>query len=147
EEACLVVQTLDGAPPQSLACGGYGWRYAPTGHVLYLHHGALFALPFDATRPNSKITGTAVPILQDVAGADQSGAAHFSLSGTGTLAYLPSAGPPPGSGIELLDRSGKTTPAAHAPAELAVTAVLAGRQPDCDGCRESVCYLGVRRRT
>jgi serine/threonine-protein kinase len=110
EEACLVVQTLDGGPPQSLACGGYGWRYAPTGHVLYLHQGGLFALPFDATRPNSKIRVSAVPILQDVAGADQSGAAHFSLSANGTLAYLPSAGPPPGSGIELLDRSGKTTP-------------------------------------
>jgi serine/threonine-protein kinase len=108
DDACLVVQTLDGAPPQSLACGGYGWRYAPSGHVLYLHQGALFAVAFDATRP--KITGPAVPILQDVAGAEKSGAAHFSLSSNGTLAYLTSAGAPPGSGIERLYRSGKTTP-------------------------------------
>src|SRR5262249_26837363 len=99
DEACLVVQTIDGSSPRSLTCGGYGWRYAPTGHVLYIHQGWLFALPFDVTR--LEISGSAVPILSGVAGADTSGAAHFTLSANGTLAYLPSAGSPPGSGIEL----------------------------------------------
>ena len=49
EEACLVAQTLDGAAPRVLQCGGSFWRYVPSGHVIYIHNATLFAAPLIST--------------------------------------------------------------------------------------------------
>ena len=41
--------------------GGYYARYVPTGHVLYVHRGTVFALPFDLSRLEA--TGSEMPVL------------------------------------------------------------------------------------
>jgi serine/threonine-protein kinase len=52
--------------------------YIPTGHLIYARAGQLFAVPFDAAR--LQVTGTATPVVQNVAADTSSGAAFFSIS-------------------------------------------------------------------
>ena len=50
--------------------GGYFGRYQPSpfgsGHLLYVHQGTLFAVPFDVGRLET--SGTPVPFVEDVVG-------------------------------------------------------------------------------
>jgi serine/threonine-protein kinase len=93
--------------------GGYHGRYLPSGHLLYIHNGTLFAAPMDARR--LELTGPPVPILDDVESVPGSAAASFGLSETGTLAYVPA----PNSALLSLgwvDDGGKIEPM-NAPAK------------------------------
>jgi len=60
-------------------------RYSPSGHLLYVNGGKLFAAPFDAD--HLQVTGRAVPIADDIATALISGTAQYAFSDTGMLAY------------------------------------------------------------
>jgi serine/threonine-protein kinase len=62
-------------------------RYAHSGHLLYTQGGALFAVPFDAAR--LEVTGTPVPVVENVV-ESPGGSAQYSVSRTGTLAYVSS---------------------------------------------------------
>ena len=42
--------------------GGYYPRLVPTGHILYVHEGTIFALPFDVDR--LEVTGSQIPVLE-----------------------------------------------------------------------------------
>lgn len=67
--------------------GGFA-RYVPTGHIIYARpwEGDVWAVPFDVDR--LKVTGSAFPLLDGVRMGFY-GAAHFSVSKTGTLVYIP----------------------------------------------------------
>jgi serine/threonine-protein kinase len=85
---------------------GYYGRYLPSGHLVYVHEGALFAVAFDPVA--LKTRGTPIPVLEDLSAAPGQGAGQFDCSRTGTFVYLagkPVAGAPP---LVLLDREGKT---------------------------------------
>jgi serine/threonine-protein kinase len=74
---------------RNLIPGSYP-RYTATGHVIYLQPGpaeagTLMAVPFDAQR--LQVTGPSVPVVDGVL-QDPLGAAHFSVSSTGTLVYV-----------------------------------------------------------
>ena len=45
------------------------------------------AVPFDPQR--LAVTGTAVPVVEDVMQSPVSGAAQYTMSATGSLAYIP----------------------------------------------------------
>jgi eukaryotic-like serine/threonine-protein kinase len=60
-------------------------RYLPSGHLVYINKGTLFAIPFDLNRLETR--GTAVPVLDDVAFEPRNGAADLYFSETGTLVY------------------------------------------------------------
>ena len=62
-------------------------RYALSGHLVYAQGGTLMAAPFDPQRLT--LTGTAVPVVEGVLQSAISGAAQYSLSGTGSLVYVP----------------------------------------------------------
>jgi len=62
-------------------------RHAPSGHLVFQRGGDLFAAPFDIDR--LALTGPAVPVVFDVLSTRSSGAAHFAISETGTLVYIP----------------------------------------------------------
>jgi hypothetical protein len=62
-------------------------RYLASGHLVFARGGALFAVSFD--RETLEVHGKPVVVLQGVATTVASGAAHFALSPTGTLAYVP----------------------------------------------------------
>ena len=67
--------------------GGTAPRYVPTGHLIYVHGGALMAVAFDPQR--LQVTGTAVPMVQGVLMEARAGTAQFSISRNGTLVYIP----------------------------------------------------------
>jgi len=66
-----------------VAEGGFQPSYSPTGHLLYLQGDSLMAVPFDPVR--LEISGTPGVVVEDVQ--------TFAVSSTGTLVYVPAAGP------------------------------------------------------
>jgi dipeptidyl aminopeptidase/acylaminoacyl peptidase len=66
--------------------GGYFGRYLPSGHLVFLHQGALLAVPFDLARYATR--GMPAPILEDIAGNRDSASGQLDFSRTGTLVYM-----------------------------------------------------------
>jgi serine/threonine-protein kinase len=62
EDASIVVERLPDGPRKVVVTGGYHGRYLPSGHVVYVHDGTLFALPFDLARLEAN--GAAVPVIE-----------------------------------------------------------------------------------
>ncbi len=61
-------------------------RYLPTGHLLLAREGLLFAAPFDVDR--LEVTGSPVPVVQEVMGARNSGVVYADVAQNGLLAYF-----------------------------------------------------------
>jgi hypothetical protein len=99
---------------KTLLHGGYWPRYLATsgntGHLVYMHEGALYAVGFDPQR--LEIRGTPVPLLADIGASPNviDGGGQFAFSETGTFVYL--SGQPENNvfPIQWLDAAGKTTP-------------------------------------
>jgi serine/threonine-protein kinase len=103
----IAVTALDGERSTTLITRGAHARYLPSGHVVYLDRGTLFAVAFDAQ--TLEMRGEPVPVLRDVASVNEFGFGHYDVSSNGTLAYLRSAS----SGlatIEWLDGGDATRP-------------------------------------
>jgi serine/threonine-protein kinase len=92
--------------------GGYFGRYLPSGHLVYMHQGTLFGVPFDAIR--LELRGMPTPLIEDVAGNANMGRGQFdsarALSGPGTFVYLAGKGVSQSWPVVWLDSSGKTQP-------------------------------------
>ena len=103
-DANIVVQPMPTGTPKIVQRGGYHAVYARSGHILYVHDGALFAMPFDIERlePN----GSAVRVLDGLGSNGITGGAQFSVSDTGTLVYQPGPSLGGGSPIDIVDRDG-----------------------------------------
>ena len=94
EPSSIHAQRLDGTGRVAVVerNGGYA-RYlrdgdAPRGFLVYARQDGLMAAPFDET--TLKVTGTPIPIFDGLI-TNLSGGAHFDVSRTGTLAYVPGA--------------------------------------------------------
>jgi eukaryotic-like serine/threonine-protein kinase len=111
-DAEVVVETLATGARKPLLKDAADARYVPTGHLVFLRRGTLFAVPFDADR--LEIRGTPEPVLPLVAQAltggnegDETGAGQFAFAATGMLAWVRAevvqypAGP-----LVTVDRSG-----------------------------------------
>jgi serine/threonine-protein kinase len=95
-----------------LAHGGMYPRYLPSGHLVYVTKGSLFAVLFDPERLEVQGPPT---VLEEVASNLSLGSAQLDFSRTGTLAYR--IGRAEGlRNMEWLDGSGKSTPLALEPA-------------------------------
>jgi hypothetical protein len=66
--------------------GGYFGRYLPSGNLVFVHQGTLFAVAFDLSR--SQTRGMPAPVQEDVAGNPLTGGGQLAFSRTGTLVYL-----------------------------------------------------------
>ena len=93
-EAEVVVESLVTGERRVLVEGGANPIYVPSGHLLYVTLGALWAAPLDVTTP--ELTGPGVPVLEEVTQAAEisnvlhnTGAAQLSLSTSGGLVYVP----------------------------------------------------------
>jgi Tol biopolymer transport system component/tRNA A-37 threonylcarbamoyl transferase component Bud32 len=112
DNATVDVASLADRRRKTLAHGAFP-RYAPssngTGHLLYTFRGALYAIPFDPEKLETR--GAAVPVLDDVMGTAEV-AAKFDVSRTGTLVYQKGAGGggPQMSTVQWLDSAGKLEP-------------------------------------
>jgi Tol biopolymer transport system component len=110
ENANIMVYSMSSGTKTTVLRGGYYARYLPSGDLVYMHEGTLFAVPFDLNR--LAVTGQPAPILEGVSATpNANGGAEFSFSKTGSLAYI--AGPAGGGqnvSIDWMDREGKFTP-------------------------------------
>jgi eukaryotic-like serine/threonine-protein kinase len=119
-KARIVVQSLTSGKRVTLIDGGSDARYVSTGHIVYALRGIVYAVAFDLQR--LELTGSPMPIVEGVSRAtgSQTGAAHFSVSDTGSLVYIPgSVAAAAGLGetlqLALIDRSGRVEPLPLAP--------------------------------
>ena len=89
DKARIVVQSLTSGEPKTLIEGGSDARYVPTGHLVYALSGIVYAVAFDVKR--LEVYGPRVPVIQGVRRSPSglNGAASFSVSSTGSLAYIP----------------------------------------------------------
>jgi serine/threonine-protein kinase len=70
---------------KTLVRGGTFGRYLPSGHLVYVNRGTLFAVPFDVGR--LEVRGTPAPVLDQVGYNGTDGSAQLAFSHTGTLMY------------------------------------------------------------
>ena len=113
EDSEIVVYSMASGQRKTVQRGGFYARYLPSGHVVYMHEGTLFAMPFDLRRLT--MTGPPAPILEGVLAAPGVAGAQFSFSETGNLVYLAGVGISNAS-IYWMDREGKFTPLRETPA-------------------------------
>ena len=115
EDSDIVVYSMASGQRKTLQRGGFYARYLPSGHVVYMHEGTLFAVPFDLQRLTA--TGQPAPILEGVATAPAWGGAQFSFSDTGNLVYV--AGRAGGQNVSIywMDREGKFQPLRETPGD------------------------------
>ena len=115
ESADLVVFSPASGLRKTVIRGGFCGRYSPSGHLLYIHEGNLFTVPFNLNR--LEVSGEPQPIVEEVASNNLiSGGAQFSFSESGTLAYISGQGATPKVAIYWMDREGKFQPLREAPA-------------------------------
>ena len=96
-------------------------RYVPTGHLVFMRRGQLFAVPFDAERLATR--GPEVPVLDTVAQAvtdghwdNVTGAGQFAVAATGTLAWVAGpVAPYPDKAPATVDRHGQVARIPAAP--------------------------------
>jgi len=93
---------------KTLIAGGTAAVYSPSGHIVYASAGKLFAVPFDVNR--REVTGPPFEALDGVMMSRNTGAAHFSLSARGDLAYVPGLAEGGRRALVWVDRSGKAEP-------------------------------------
>jgi eukaryotic-like serine/threonine-protein kinase len=72
---------------RNIFAGGVSPRYAASGHLIYAQGANLTAVSFDPQR--LRVTGTAVPMEEGVLQAAGDRASQYSISATGSLAYVP----------------------------------------------------------
>ena len=121
DDTQVVVQPLNGGPRNLLVEGAADARYVRTGHIVYMRRGTLMAAPIDVGQ--RRITGSSVAVVPDVMQSANmpnttldSGAGQFSVSASGTLAYVK-------GGVFIfpdrllvwVDRNGRIEPLAAAP--------------------------------
>jgi Tol biopolymer transport system component len=112
EDADIVVYSMSSGQRKTLQRGGYYPHYLPSGYVVYVHDGTLFAVPFDLKR--LEVTGQPAPILEGVA-TNAFGETQFSFSDTGNLAYVAGGAGSQNVSIYWMDREGKFTPLRETP--------------------------------
>ncbi len=106
-DANIVVQTLPNGPRKIVQRGGSFGRYVPSGHLVYVHKGTLFAAPFDLV---TLMTGTGRPVIENIAETRSTGAAQFAFAADGKAVYRPWQTSSTDLPIEWLTRDGKITP-------------------------------------
>ena len=100
---------------KTLLHGGMYARYLPSGHLVYVHHGTLFAVPFDSKK--LEVTGQPAPVLEDVASSPSHGGAQFSFSDSGTFVYVTGSALTADFSIYWMDAAGKFTPLRELPGD------------------------------
>ncbi|HEV2200624.1 MAG TPA: protein kinase [Bryobacteraceae bacterium] len=106
-DVMTLADTLKNTRRKTLVRGGLYPRYIPSGYLLYVNRGTLFAVPFDLDR--LELRGAPVPLLEQVAYSAQFGYAQLDFSRNGTLIYRGGEG----GGLvtmQWLDGAGKTQP-------------------------------------
>jgi hypothetical protein len=97
---------------KALVRSGTFGRYLPSGHLVYINQGTLYALRFDLDSLEPR--GTAVAVLENVEFSPTFGFAQFDFSRTGAVVYRRTAARGQFT-IQWLSGSGKTDPIVDKP--------------------------------
>ena len=110
----LAVLDLATGDVTRLGLAGLNPRYVSTGHLVYADEDAsVRAVPFDASA--LEVTGNPVPLLEGVV-VKNGGSANFSISDTGSLAYVPGGRGSSDRTLALVGRDGTVEPLTVPPA-------------------------------
>jgi serine/threonine-protein kinase len=113
-EATIEALSLSDGSRTTVVRGATAAHYLPTGHLVYVSEGVLFAVAFDPYTLETR--GAAVPILDDVQFNASSGATSLSFSREGTIVYRKGAGvafstfAAPRARIDWIDTAGRRSP-------------------------------------
>lgn len=110
----IVVQELPSGARKTVVRDGYYGRYLPSGHIVYVHEGTVFAAAFNLER--LEVAGAAFPIIENVANNSASGGAEIAFSATGTFVYVPGRTAMGAFPIVWMDRQRRFTPLRAEPA-------------------------------
>ena len=105
------VQQLPTGERKTLGEGNFA-RYVPSGHLLFLLNGTLFATRFDPVALT--MIGSAVPVAEGVSN-QLLNAAQFAASDNGTLVYASGQSLDVRVAINWVDSAGKTSPLRETP--------------------------------
>jgi Tol biopolymer transport system component len=94
----------------------YG-RYTASGHLLYMRDGAIFAVAFDPVA--LRVTGTPLPVVDDVAWVATDALGAYAVATNGTLAYLKASEWNVQRRVVWADRAGRERPALPQPGAFA----------------------------
>ena len=108
DDARIDVMSLRDGRRETLVRGGTFGRYLPSGHLVYVSRGRLFAVPFDPDR--LELRGKPVPVLDQVIYSPQFGSASIAFSRSGTLIYRDGEVGMRMITAHWLDAQGKTEP-------------------------------------
>jgi eukaryotic-like serine/threonine-protein kinase len=114
DDARIVMQSLETGTRKTLIEGGWSPRHVTTGHILYARDGDLYAVPFDTKK--KEVSGPPRKVVEGVLMSRNTGAAYFSLSETGTLAYVPGGAVDGERELVWVDREGREAPLPLPPA-------------------------------
>ncbi len=114
DEARIAVLSLETGKTDVLFDGGTNARYLPTGHIVFCRAGALLAVPFDLDRLER--TGDPVTVIEGIL-MEPGGAAHFTFSDDGSLAYVPGGIFVPDRKLVWVNRQGEVDPLPAEPRE------------------------------
>jgi serine/threonine-protein kinase len=120
DEAFVHVQRLDTGERAVVVQGGETGRYVSTGHVTYARRDELFAVPFDLDR--LQVSGQAVRLADAVRVGGEG--AHYAVSDTGELVYLPGSPQRYERQLVWVARDGRIDPLAAPPRDYAGNAVI-----------------------
>ena len=89
DKSQIVARSLKTSETKVLVVNGSDGRYVPTGHIVHVNGGIVFAVPFNVRRPS--VSGGPVPVVEGVRRGVGfgGGAALFAFSNSGTLAFVP----------------------------------------------------------
>ena len=104
----LEVQTLKTGQRKTLVGGAYFGRYTPSGHLLYVQQGTLFAASMDLKR--LELTGPPSPVLENLAVDWIRAFRQFDISQTGVFVGFVGASGQGKQTLRWLDASGKPQP-------------------------------------
>jgi serine/threonine-protein kinase len=108
EDAELAVCSLRTGQCKVVQRGGYSGRYLPSGHLVYVHQGTLFAVAFDLRKLETR--GTPIPVLDDIDGNPTRGGGQFNFAGNGTFVYLAGKASRQPGALVWMDKSGAAQP-------------------------------------
>jgi serine/threonine-protein kinase len=103
--AQIAVLDLSTGERATLIPGGSSAEYIDTGHLIYATPGSLRAVRFDLARLH--LLGDPITALDQVLTLNNTGAAEFAISRTGSLVFIPQTGGTTPRSLVWVDRRGR----------------------------------------
>ncbi|TAK12226.1 MAG: serine/threonine-protein kinase [Acidobacteria bacterium] len=87
DDATIEAIRLDTGARHVVVRSGRAAQYVSSGHLLFLRGKVLYAVDFDVK--DAAVRGTPVPVIDGISGDVTTGSAHYAVSDTGTIVFVP----------------------------------------------------------